>query len=137
MFSSLKNTLDQGEIQYTESENLTIICPANNGLEVQCFISEPAEFGGHIITEFWAIADLLAPEEALELEHYEDLLKETCTWPLGAWCLRNMAEGTGLCFSIKLLNKDENLSAEKIQLALNGVSHVVATMQEAMGMLEA
>lgn len=133
MFTSIKKSLDTLGIAYTEDQNLQISCQAHNGLSLAIYISEPAEFGEHLVTEFWGIADILAPSEALELEHYEDLLKETCTWPLGAWCLRNMAQGTGICFSIKLLSKENDLNPEKIQLALNGVTHVVATMQEAMG----
>ena len=52
MFSALKNSLDQLEIQYAESDNLKIMCTAHNGIEVPCFIAEPAEFGDHTSPSF-------------------------------------------------------------------------------------
>ena len=112
---------------------LSVFARSENGFHVMTVISEAVEFGDTQVLEFWGVVDEMTTEEALSPEHMEDLLKENCNWPMGAWSLRNLGETLGLCFSIKLISDDGDLPVEKIQLAVNGITHVVGLMREDMG----
>ncbi len=136
MYEKIINTLSDLEYNFEQDNFLKVPCQASNGLKINVNISEPAEFAEHNILEFWAIADLLSAEEALTAEHYEELLKENFTWPLGSWMFRPLEKNLALCFSIKIISKTDNFDPQQVQLALNGVTHVTASMREDMGFTE-
>ena len=133
MYDHIKESLDRLEFPYTEGEFLTVSGQTESGQTIDINFTPPAEFAEHQVLEIWGMADAITPEEALEAEHYEELLKENFTWPLGAWMLRPVENGMGLCYSIKLISKDFNYSDEELQMSIQGVLHVVASMKEDMG----
>ncbi|MDD7983805.1 hypothetical protein PQO01_02440 [Lentisphaera marina] len=133
MYDKIKDSLARLGLPFSENEFLSVAGQAESGHVIQIQFTPPAEFAEHQILEIWGLADIISAEEALEAEHYEELLKENFTWPLGSWMLRPFPEGLGLCFSIKLISKDFTFEDEQIEMAMQGILHVVSSMQEDMG----
>ena len=133
MYDHIKESLDRLEIPYAEGDFLSITAQAESDHVIEINFTPPAEFAEYQVLEVWGMADVITPEETLEAAHYEELLKENFTWPMGSWMLRPVENGLGLCFSIKLLSKDCSYPDEQLQMAIQGILHVVASMQEDMG----
>ena len=133
MYDHIKTSLDRLEIPYNEGDFLSITAQAESDHLIEINFTPPAEFAEYQILEVWGMADVIASEEALEAAHYEELLKENFTWPLGSWMLRPVENGLGLCFSIKLVSNDCTYPDAQIHMAIQGILHVVASMQEDMG----
>ncbi|WDE96214.1 hypothetical protein PQO03_10890 [Lentisphaera profundi] len=133
MYDKIKDSLARLGLPFTENEFLAVAAQAESGHVVHVQFTPPAEFAEHQILEIWSLADIIDAEETLEAAHYEEILKENFTWPLGSWMLRPFPEGLGLCFSIKLISKDFSYADDQIEMAMQGMIHVVSSMQEDMG----
>ena len=133
MYDKIKDSLARLGLPFSEDEFLVVAAQSESGHVIQVQFTPPAEFAEHQVLEVWGLADVIAAEEALEAVHYEELLKENFTWPLGSWMLRPVQEGLGLCFSIKLISKDFSFADEQIEMAMQGIIHVVSSMRDDMG----